>query len=272
MKNKIIIDYKTPEQEERETQLMVMTSKEILPQHKINSKNGAKKKTISAKSLEIAKPGYSNGISLQLRDIGADRSLNQDEKDLIILRASKAYGLFLDELGVDWKNDPNCTGTPLRVAKAYVEDLWKGRYNILDPITSFPSDYTGMIVETNIPLVSMCAHHNALFYGVCHIGYIPGKDGRVIGLSKLNRIVEHFSRRGQIQEDLTMQIFNAIQASIPKTIGIGVVISSAHSCVSCRGVKHQGASMQTSKLWGTIMDESSCKEEFYMHITNSYKK
>lgn len=233
-----------------------------------------KKQEADITELDLIKAGKSNGPSVQLVDVLKEkhRSLNEKEKDKIIKEAAKHYGRFLTALGVDYENDPNAFGTPERVAKAYVYDIWKGRYNVLDPITSFPSDYQGMIVETNIPIFSQCAHHHQSIQGVCHVGYLPGKSKFVIGLSKLNRIVEHFSRRGQIQEDLTMQIFNAISKAVPDNAGVAVVIDSKHSCVSCRGVKHQGASMQTAKLDGAFMDEPSCKEEFYMHVQNAVNK
>jgi GTP cyclohydrolase I len=129
-----------------------------------------------------------------------------------------------------------------------------------------------MIVETNIPVFSQCAHHHQQILGTCHLGYIPGDSKQVMGLSKLNRIVEHFSRRGQIQEDLTMQIFNTLNTVIPDNLGVAVVVDSKHSCVSCRGVKHQGASMQTAKLSGAFLQEPECREEFYMYVRNAVSK
>jgi len=158
--------------------------------------------------IECVKPGYANGISTQLNNKiekeGKEAKLTEDEKKYIIKEAAKAYGKFLDALGCDWQNDPNSMETPTRVSKAYVNDLWKGRYESLPDITSFPSDgYTGMVIERNIDLFSMCSHHHQTINGVVHIGYVVGKEGRVIGLSKLNRIVEFFGRRGAIQEQLT---------------------------------------------------------------------
>ena len=231
-------------------------------------------KEVDITNFDLKKVGLSNGPSLQLAEVLKDehRSLNEKEKLKIIIEASRHYAKFLTALGVDYENDPNAFGTPVRVAKMFVEDLWKGRYNVLDPITSFPSDYQGMIVETNIPIFSQCAHHHQSITGVCHLAYLPGKSKFVIGLSKLNRIVEHYSRRGQIQEDLTMQIFAALCQAVPDNAGVAVVIDAKHSCVSCRGVKHQGAGMQTAKLAGAFMDEPSCKEEFYMHIQNAVNK
>ena len=215
--------------------------------------------TANAESLETAQAGFANGISTQLKsliDAGEHRSLNQEEKVVIIDKAEDAYGKFLDALGVDWRNDPNSMETPRRVAKAYVNDLWKGRYELPTDITAFPSDgYEGIVLERDIPIVSMCSHHHQAILGKAHVAYIPGKDGKVVGLSKLNRIVEHFARRGAIQEQLTVAIHNAIQA-IAETENVMVVVHSYHNCVSCRGVKHFGASMVTSEVSGVFADHT----------------
>ena len=218
-----------------------------------------RRKTADIEKLETAQAGFANGISLQLKDLidkGQHRSLNDKEKKKIIINAEKAYGKFLTALGVDWENDPNSMETPRRVAKAYVNDLWKGRYELPTDITAFPSDgYDGIVLERDIPIVSMCSHHHQAILGKAHIAYIPGTDGKVVGLSKLNRIVEHFARRGAIQEQLTVAIHNAIQA-VAETENVMVVIHSYHNCVSCRGVKHFGASMVTSEVSGVFADHN----------------
>jgi GTP cyclohydrolase I len=223
-------------------------------------------KTVRVEDLEIATPGFANGISTQLKallDSGEHRSLNDEEKSAIIEEATIHYGNFLTALGCTWQDDPNSSNTPKRVAKAYVNDLWAGRYNIMSPVTSFPADnYSGIILEKNIPLTSQCSHHHQTIKGVVHIAYIPGKDGKVIGLSKLNRTVELYGRRGAIQEQLTVAIHNAINKICEGNIGVMVVIDSAHNCVSCRGVKHHGASMVTSEVSGVFANhEKTAKQE-----------
>ena len=187
-----------------------------------------------------------------------------EEKEEIIENAAKAYEQFLDALKFDWRNDPNATNTPRRVAKAYVNDLITGCYSQAPAITSFPSEYSGMLFEGNIPLVSMCAHHHQSIIGVAHIAYIP--QGRVVGLSKLNRIVEFYSRRPQIQEDLTTQIHDAVNVVCDNNKGVAVVISAAHQCVSCRGIKHQGCMTKTSKLSGDFMEDLATRQEFYNFV------
>ena len=192
--------------------------------------------------LEVVKVGYANGVSPNF-------PLTDKQKEKMIDKAAKAYGKFLDALDCDWRNDPNSSDTPRRVAKAYVHDLWAGRYTPMSPITSFPSDgYDGIVIERNIPLTSMCSHHHQTIGGVVHIGYIAGEKGQVIGLSKLNRIVELFGRRGAIQEQLTSAIHNAVSK-----------ITEGN-----RGVKHQGAAMVTTKASGVFRDNDNlARKEFF---------
>lgn len=221
---------------------------------------------------EVVPAGFANGISLQLDAIGGDRELSAQEKKVIIVRAAKAFGEFLTALGCDWENDPNSADTPMRVAKAYVNDLWAGRYEPLTEITAFPSDgYDGIVQESNIPVTSMCSHHHQTIGGRVSIAYVPSKDGKVVGLSKLNRIVEHFGRRGAIQEQLTVAIHNAVDKICEGNLGVAVMIDATHNCVSCRGVKHHGASMQTAKLSGCFLEEDAARAEFYKNIEISGK-
>ena len=138
----------------------------------------------------------------------------------------------------------------------------------MSEITSFPSDgYDGIVIERNIPLTSMCSHHHQTIRGVVHIGYVVGDNGRVIGLSKLNRIVELFGRRGAIQEQLTSAIHNAVDKICENNKGIIVTVVATHNCVSCRGVKHQGASMVTTKCSGVFFDKDNvARQEFFDSI------
>ena len=209
------------------------------------------------KDIEITKVGHANGVA-------SATPLTQKEKELMIMDAADAFGKFLDALKCDWRNDPNSDNTPKRVAKAYVNDLWAGRYGAPPSITGFPSDgYDGIVFEGGIPLTSMCSHHHQTIKGKVHIGYIASKTGSVVGLSKLNRIVEHFGRRGAIQEQLTVAIHNAVDQICEGNLGVAVMIEAGHNCVSCRGVMHSGASMKTSKLTGSFLEEDSARAEFY---------
>jgi len=207
------------------------------------------KKTFTL-NLEVVKTGYANGVAPGF-------PFTEKEKWSMVDEAAEAYGKFLTALGCDWENDPNSSDTPRRVAKAYVFDLWKGRYDAMSDITSFPSDgYQGIVLEKDIPLVSQCSHHHQTIMGVVHIAYIPGPEGNVVGLSKLNRIVDHFGRRGAIQEQLTMAIHSALDKICEGNVGVMVMVKATHNCVSCRGVKHQGASMMTSEVSGVFADHT----------------
>ena len=226
---------------------------------------------MTEKSIETVMSGFANGISTQLAqkqaEEGSDARLSNFEKAEIINNAAYHFGNFLTALGVDWQNDPNSSDTPKRVAKAYVNDLWAGRFNPAPSITAFPSDgYDGIVFEGGIPLTSMCSHHHQTIMGTVHVAYIPGDESKVIGLSKLNRVVEHFGRRGAIQEQLTVAIHNAVDMLIENNKGVAVMIEATHNCVQCRGVKHGGASMKTSKLTGAFKDDPSTRNEFYEFI------
>ena len=226
---------------------------------------------MTRKNLELVKSGFANGISTQLAVKqtleGPDAQLTQQEKQQIIDNAAYHYGLFLTALGVSWESDPNSSNTPNRVAKAYVNDLWKGRYEPMSDITSFPSDgYDGIVFEGGIPLTSMCSHHHQTISGKVHVAYIPAENGNVVGLSKINRVVEHFGRRGAIQEQLTVAIQHAIDELIEDNKGVAVMIEATHNCVSCRGVKHIGASMKTAKLSGAFLDDGNARSEFYQFV------
>ena len=217
--------------------------------------------------IECVPVGFANGVA-------AGFPFTDREKESMIEEAAEAFGQFLDALKCDWRNDPNSMETPRRVAKAYVNDLWKGRYNNFTEITSFPSDgYDGIIIERNIQLTSMCSHHHQTIRGVVHIGYVAGTDGQVIGLSKLNRIVEHFGRRGAIQEQLTSAIHQAVNKVCEGNKGVIITVVATHNCVSCRGINHQGAAMVTTKASGVFMDnENQARKEFFdsLKINNGH--
>ena len=159
--------------------------------------------------------------------------------------------------------------TPRRVAKAFVNDLGSGCYNELPRITAFPSDgYDGMVFQGGIPVKSFCSHHHLPFTGVAHVAYIPSVTGKVIGLSKLNRIVEHYARRPQIQEGLTIQIQAAIDEICEDNKGVAVMVSATHTCACLRGIKHDGCEMKTSKLSGDFLLDPATRNEFYHFVSN----
>ena len=196
-----------------------------------------------------------------------------EEKAQMIDEATIYYGQFLTALGFDWAADPHSANTPRRVAKAWVNDLIVGSISPEPEVTAFPNDegYTGLICQTRIPVVSMCAHHNLAFTGVAHVAYIAGKEKTdlVIGLSKLNRIVDFFSRRPNIQESLTKQIHDHIDRLCVGNRGVAVVIESQHNCVKCRGIK-QDSVMKTSQMSGYFWtNEVGTRQEFFNLIDQS---
>jgi GTP cyclohydrolase I len=160
--------------------------------------------------------------------------------------------------------DPNREGlvkTPARAAKAF-QFLTKGYKEDIDKLINnaiFESDIQEMVVVKNIELYSMCEHHLLPFIGKCHVGYIP--DGKVLGLSKVARLVDAFARRLQIQENLTRQIAVTIQ-DYTKALGVGVVIEAQHLCMMMRGVEKQNSVMTTSCVLGELHDDPETRSEF----------
>ena len=204
----------------------------------------------------------------KLKYANGNQPLTEKEKELIIREAAEKYGMFLTSLGFDWKNDPNSSDTPMRVAKAFVNDLAKGVYSNPPRITVFDNvdKYDGMVFQGNIKLHSLCSHHHLPFTGYAHVAYIPSIEGKVIGLSKLNRIVEFYARRPQVQENLTMQIHDHINEVCTQNIGVAVTIEAKHMCTCVRGIKHDSI-MKTAKLSGEFMNyKSHARKEFYNFI------
>jgi GTP cyclohydrolase I len=163
---------------------------------------------------------------------------------------------LLDALGVDRTSD-GLAATPARVAGAYAEMLSHQPFHV----TTFANDegYDELVVLRAIPFASLCEHHLLPFSGLAHVGYLP--DERLLGLSKLARIVEHFSRRLQVQERLTAQIANFIAETLqPK--GVGVVLEAQHLCMSLRGVRANDSRTVTSALKGFVRDDPRTRSEF----------
>ena len=197
-----------------------------------------------------------------------NRPRSPEEKENIINNAAKAYEGYMDALGFDWRNDPNSSNTPRRVAKAFVNDLAEGCYTEPPKITAFDNidNYDGIVFQGNIKVHSFCSHHHLPFIGVAHVAYIPGKDGKVIGLSKLNRIVEWFARRPQVQENLTMQIHTHIDKVCDENKGVAVLVEANHMCACIRGVKHD-STMKTARMSGAFLDKTDLtRQEFYNFV------
>lgn len=194
----------------------------------------------------------------------------EDNKKDRLPAVERALGDFLTALGYDWRNDPNMMETPKRVAKMYINEVTTGTYDAPPRITTFKntSGYTGMVVQKRIEVKSLCSHHLQPFIGHAYVAYIPGDE--VAGLSKLNRTVEYFSRRPQLQEQLTQQVHDFITKAFPGNKGVAVYISCQHLCCKIRGV-NDDSEMDTAVLSGAFEDESSARSEFYS-IINSNRK
>lgn len=157
--------------------------------------------------------------------------------------------------------------TPDRVARALREMTDGYDVDVGELLTrTFASDgYGGLVLVTGVDFVSLCEHHLLTFTGTATVGYIPG-NGRVVGLSKLARLVDVFGRRLQVQERMTEQIADAIETHL-EPVGIGVVIRATHSCLACRGARKANAEMVTSSLRGALFDKPEARAEFMAHAT-----
>ena len=193
-------------------------------------------------------------------------SLDRKEKIDIIERHMHQ---IMVTLGLDL-NDDSLIETPKRVAKMYVNEIfWGLDYEAFPKCTTVDNKmkYDEMVIERNVNVQSNCEHHFVVIDGLATVGYIPNQ--KVLGLSKINRIVEYFSKRPQIQERLTEQIYHALQY-ILETDNVAVVINAQHYCVKSRGVEDVGSSTVTSKLGGCFKVDPSVRAEF-MNIVNNCK-
>jgi GTP cyclohydrolase I len=168
---------------------------------------------------------------------------------------------FLDWLGMDTENE-GLKGTPRRVVDSWLERT-QGYYASVDSIlgVTFDADCDEMVTLKNIAFHSTCEHHLLPFSGTAHVGYIPGCEGRVVGISKLARIVEVYARRLQIQERMSAQIADSLVQHL-EPIGVAVVVEATHLCMVCRGVQKAGATMRTTALRGVFKDDASARAEF----------
>ena len=187
-----------------------------------------------------------------------------EEIENMIKEAAKHYGSFLNALGWDYMADRQTVDTPRRVAKAWLKDLTLGSVTEEPSMTVFPNEenYDGVVIQTGIPVVSLCAHHNLPFTGYASVAYVPGE--KVVGLSKLNRVVDWFARRPQMQESLTQQIHDFLSKKL-ECKSVAVSIASKHMCCSNRGIKHPTSTMTTNKFSGVFMEPDNLIREEFLH-------
>ena len=208
---------------------------------------------------EMGDEHKASSVDTPLRSDAFDKT--DDEK---IAAIEPHFRGIMETLGMDL-NDDSLRGTPLRVAKMYVKELFQGLNPANMPnMTLFENkfQYNEMLVEKNINFYTNCEHHFVPFFGKAHVAYIS--SGKVIGLSKLNRLVEYFSKRPQVQERLTMQIGKALQ-TVLQTQDVAVMMDAKHLCVSSRGVKDDSSNTITNFFGGKFQEENT-KIEFLKYI------
>lgn len=230
-----------------------MISRNYATNGKMNGKGAAESLDATIKSNQ--KPDYETPLKPDAFEMPDEQKL-----DLI----EDHFHEIMDILGLDL-NDDSLRGTPRRVAKMFVKEIFQGLNPKNKPkISLFDNkyQYRQMLVERNITVKSFCEHHFLPIYGKAHIAYIS--TGKVIGLSKLNRIVDYFSRRPQVQERLTVQIANELKRAL-QTEDVAVYIEAKHMCVQMRGVEHDHSDTVTAEYSGKFLNENT-RAEFLQTI------
>ena len=216
-------------------------------------------KTDKKLGYEVRKYLIKKGVETPIVDINLGR-----EEKVDLIRANMKT--IIEVLGLDTTDD-SISGTAERVAKMYIDELCSGLdYNRFPACTVFDNKmgYNQMVLQKDITFHSMCEHHFVNFHGLAQVAYIP--NGQVVGLSKLNRIVNFFARRPQVQERLNEQIFYALEY-ILGTHDIAVLMQAEHLCVKSRGIHDQNSGMTTSKLGGGFYDIAKLRNEFMVLAT-----
>lgn len=211
---------------------------------------------------------------MKVRDVIKNQkpSFTEEERLHKIDTATVIMEQYFDILFPGWENDPNMSDTPRRVTKAYVNDICKSLYSGMPNITAFDNieKYDGIVLQSNIPVKSLCSHHLQNIFGIAHVAYLPDPNGKIIGLSKLNRIVEYYSRCPQVQENLTSEIHKAVSEMCEGNRGVAVIIKAKHMCVGHRGIG-QDSDMSTCVLSDAFKDDPKVREELYNLINYSSK-
>ena len=192
--------------------------------------------------------------------------INAGDLDLLQAEVQEKVQDLLHTLVIDTERDHNTQETAKRVAKMYVKEIFRGRYEPLPKITAFPNmGYQSMYTSGPISVKSTCAHHFQPIAGKAYVGIFPGN--KVIGLSKFNRMVDWVTSRPQIQEEMTEQIADMIEQET-EAKGVAVVIKAQHFCMTARGVKEHESDMLTSVVRGVFRDEPQIKSEFFSLLSN----
>ena len=209
---------------------------------------------------DLAQPDLAPALPQPARGTGAaprpELRIATAQPGVDLEAAERAAADFLDALGIDHSRE-GLQETPARMARAYAE-LFDARPLRL---TTFPNDagYDELVLERAIPFRTVCEHHLLPFSGVAHVGYLPGD--RILGLSKLARVVAHFAARPQTQERLTRQVADCLEENLSPR-GVGVVLEAEHSCMTLRGARALGSTTVTSALTGTLRSDARSRAEF----------
>jgi GTP cyclohydrolase I len=199
-------------------------------------------------------------VQQHLVDLGVETPMNGGREHNTEAVASH-FKVIMEKIGCDMDDD-SMKDSPHRVASMFMDELFTGmNYDNFPKCTVFDNkmNFNSMVVQKNIIVKSVCEHHFQTIYGKCHVAYIP--TGDVVGLSKLNRVVNFFGRRPQVQERLTEQVFRALQF-ILKTEEVAVYMECDHFCVKARGVEDVNSSMVTSRLGGAFFSDEKTRAEF----------
>ncbi len=217
---------------------------------------------IEISDTEIDEHGNDHVSSCYDTPLREDAFAKTDDEKVAVI--AKHFEAIMQTLGLDLTDD-SLKGTPLRVAKMYVKEVFQGLNPANKPsISMFENKYkySEMLVEKNISFYTYCEHHFVPIIGVAHIAYIS--NGQVIGLSKLNRIVEYFAKRPQVQERLTMQIGKELE-QVLGTSDVAILIDAKHLCVASRGVKDDTSSTITS-YYGGAFEQQEKRDEFLKYL------
>lgn len=224
--------------------------------------NGTSSNIQSTEMVEVEEIGNDHVFSSIETPLRSDAFAMDDDVKIELIE--KHFRHIMEIMGLDLTDD-SLKGTPKRVAKMYITEVFSG----LDPknkpaVTLFDNKYKydQMLVEKDISVFSNCEHHFVPIYGKAHVAYIS--SGKVIGLSKLNRIVEYFAKRPQVQERLTVQIANELKEAL-QTEDVAVVIDAQHMCVQSRGIRDSGSSTVTAFYGGKFQEEVT-KKEFLSYL------
>jgi len=213
--------------------------------------------------MSIARLEHPTAAEDSAHDVSRRLRVVHDREKVNLPAAERAVRDLLRALGRD-PASPHLADTPRRVAESFTEMLTPREFDL----TTFPNDehYDELVLARNIPVHSLCEHHMLPFTGVAHVGYLPGE--RILGLSKLARVVELFARDLQVQERLTVHVANWLQDHLaPK--GVGVVIEAEHMCMSMRGVRASGSRTITSAVHGVLREDARSRQEFFA-LTRSH--